>query len=91
MAPSQRAKRRKTWASLSEGARRRTPGLRREEVAGLAGMSIDYYTRLEQSRGPQPSVQMLAALARALTGNAELRALAQRLVPELVVSELVSA
>ncbi|GAQ68788.1 hypothetical protein T45_00503 [Streptomyces turgidiscabies] len=51
---------------LPPGARRRTPGLRREEVASLAGMSVDYYTRLEQSRGPHPSRQMLAALARAL-------------------------
>ena len=51
---------------LPEGARRRTPGLRREEVAQLAGMSADYYTRLEQSRGPRPSAQLLAALARAL-------------------------
>ena len=47
-------------------ARRRTSGLRREEVATLAAMSTDYYTRLEQERGPQPSEQMLAALARAL-------------------------
>ncbi|GAA2774119.1 helix-turn-helix transcriptional regulator [Streptomyces rameus] len=51
---------------LAPGARRRTPGLRREEVALLAGMSVDYYTRLEQSRGPRPSRQMLTALARAL-------------------------
>ncbi|WP_431969176.1 helix-turn-helix transcriptional regulator [Actinacidiphila sp. bgisy160] len=51
---------------LSAGARRRTPGLRREEVAQLAGMSVDYYTRMEQSRGPSPSRQMLTALARAL-------------------------
>ncbi|MGW0764341.1 helix-turn-helix transcriptional regulator [Streptomyces sp. NPDC002676] len=51
---------------LTAGARRRTPGLRREEVASLAGMSADYYTRLEQSRGPRPSRQMLTALARAL-------------------------
>ncbi|MDX6354372.1 MAG: hypothetical protein QOF98_1275 [Streptomyces sp.] len=51
---------------LAEGARRRTPGLRREEVAQLAGMSVDYYTRLEQGRGPRPSRQMLTALARAL-------------------------
>ncbi len=51
---------------LPEGPRRRAPGLRREEVAQLAIMSADYYTRLEQQRGPQPSVQMLAALARAL-------------------------
>ncbi|RAY13674.1 transcriptional regulator [Actinomadura craniellae] len=51
---------------LPEGARRRAPGLRREEVAALAVMSTDYYTRLEQRRGPQPSEQMLASLARAL-------------------------
>jgi transcriptional regulator with XRE-family HTH domain len=51
---------------LRAGARRRARGLRREEVAALAVMSVDYYTRLEQQRGPQPSEQMLAALARAL-------------------------
>jgi len=51
---------------LPAGARRRAPGLRREEVAALAVMSTDYYTRLEQRRGPQPSEQMLVSLARAL-------------------------
>ncbi|GGX69100.1 XRE family transcriptional regulator [Streptomyces hiroshimensis] len=51
---------------LPAGPRRRTPGLRREEVAQLVGMSVDYYIRLEQARGPQPSPEMLAALARAL-------------------------
>jgi transcriptional regulator with XRE-family HTH domain len=51
---------------LPPGARRRAAGLRREEVAALAVMSTDYYTRLEQRRGPQPSEQMLASLARAL-------------------------
>ncbi|MCX5335711.1 helix-turn-helix transcriptional regulator [Streptomyces sp. NBC_00140] len=51
---------------LIEGPRRRTQGLRREEVAALAGMSTDSYARLEQQRGPQPSVQMVTALARAL-------------------------
>jgi transcriptional regulator with XRE-family HTH domain len=51
---------------LSTGPRRRVPGLRRDEVAALTGMSTDYYVRLEQARGPQPSEQMLAALARAL-------------------------
>jgi transcriptional regulator with XRE-family HTH domain len=45
---------------------RRTPGLRRQEVAQLAGMSVDYYIRLEQARGPHPSRQVLSALARAL-------------------------
>ncbi|MET9255867.1 helix-turn-helix transcriptional regulator [Streptomyces sp. NPDC003717] len=51
---------------LASGPRRRTPGLRREEVAQLAGMSPDYYTRLEQRRGSHPSRQILTALARAL-------------------------
>ncbi|MDZ4270591.1 MAG: helix-turn-helix transcriptional regulator [Mycobacterium sp.] len=46
--------------------RRRTAGLRREEVAQLTGMSVDYYGRLEQSRSTQPSPQMVRALARAL-------------------------
>ncbi|WP_055587914.1 helix-turn-helix transcriptional regulator [Streptacidiphilus griseoplanus] len=58
---------------LPEGPRRRTPGLRREEVAALAGMSTDYYMRLEQARSPQPSVQMLAALTRALRLTADER------------------
>lgn len=51
---------------LPRGPRRRTGGLRREEVAALSLMSTDYYTRLEQQRGPHPSEQMLAALARGL-------------------------
>jgi transcriptional regulator with XRE-family HTH domain len=51
---------------LEAGQRRRTPGLRRQEVAQLAGMSVDYYIRLEQGRGPRPSRQMLAAISRAL-------------------------
>lgn len=47
-------------------ARRRTPGLRRDEVAHLASISTDYYERLEQARGPHPSTAVLAGLARAL-------------------------
>ncbi|MFD5097079.1 helix-turn-helix transcriptional regulator [Amycolatopsis thailandensis] len=45
---------------------RRTPGLRREEVAELAGVSVDYIVRLEQARGLRPSAEVLEALARAL-------------------------
>jgi transcriptional regulator with XRE-family HTH domain len=52
-------------AGLEAGGRRRVPGLRRQEVAQLAGMSVDYYVRLEQGRGPRPSRPMLAAMARA--------------------------
>ncbi len=51
---------------LPAGSRRRVSGLRREEVATLAGVSVDYVVRLEQGRGPRPSAQVLAALARAL-------------------------
>lgn len=51
---------------LPPGLRRRTPGLRRDEVAALAAISVDYYTRLEQRRGPHPSAPVLSALARAL-------------------------
>jgi transcriptional regulator with XRE-family HTH domain len=53
-------------AGIAEGPRRRAPGLRREEVAMLAGMSVDYVVRLEQGRSSQPSTQLLGALARAL-------------------------
>lgn len=51
---------------LPRGSRRRTRGLRREEVAMLCHMSTDYYARLERERGPQPSEQMLAAIALGL-------------------------
>ncbi|MFH8484978.1 helix-turn-helix transcriptional regulator [Streptomyces longisporoflavus] len=51
---------------LPRGARRRTSGLRREEVAALCHMSTDYYARLERERGPHPSEQMVAAIAQGL-------------------------
>ena len=51
---------------LAEGPRRRLAGLRREEVAMLAGISVDYVVRLEQGRSSQPSTQLLGALSRAL-------------------------
>ncbi|WP_342217263.1 helix-turn-helix transcriptional regulator [Nocardia abscessus] len=53
---------------------RRTPGLRREEVAELAGVSTDYIVRLEQGRGLRPSVEVLHALSRALRLNDDERA-----------------
>nr|WP_304608768.1 helix-turn-helix transcriptional regulator [Glycomyces amatae] len=53
-------------AGLPRGPRRRTAGLRREEVAALCHMSVDYYARLERRRGPQPSEQMLASIAQGL-------------------------
>jgi transcriptional regulator with XRE-family HTH domain len=51
---------------MPRGWRRRTSGLRREEVATLCNMSADYYARLERERGPQPSPQMLASIAQGL-------------------------
>ena len=53
-------------AGLPAGAGRRAPGLRREELAGLAGLSVEYVVRLEQGRARHPSPQVLGALARAL-------------------------
>jgi transcriptional regulator with XRE-family HTH domain len=57
---------RPSHVGLSAGLRRRTPGLRREEVADLACMSVDYYVRLEQAPGPRPSPRILESLANAL-------------------------
>lgn len=51
---------------MPRGPRRRTSGLRREEVAALCHMSVDYYVRLEQERGPQPSEQMIASIAQGM-------------------------
>ena len=51
---------------LPRGSRRRTSGLRREEVAALCHMSTDYYSRLEREKGPQPSEQMIASIAQGL-------------------------
>jgi len=59
---------------IDAGHQRRTPGLRREEVARLASVSVDTYTRLEQARGAQPSVPVLEGVARALRLGAEERA-----------------
>ncbi|MFF2147813.1 helix-turn-helix domain-containing protein [Kitasatospora sp. NPDC058190] len=59
---------------IAANARRRVRGLRREELAQLAGISVDYYVRLEQGRATQPSPEVLDALARALDlGPAEQR------------------
>ena len=53
-------------AGLPAGSSRRARGLRREELASLAGISVDYLVRLEQGRATNPSTQVLAALSRAL-------------------------
>jgi transcriptional regulator with XRE-family HTH domain len=58
---------------LPAGRSRRAKGLRREELAGLAGISVDYVVRLEQSRFTTPSAQVVAALARALRLTADER------------------
>lgn len=51
---------------MSAGGRRRAAGLRREELATLAGISVDYLTRLEQGRATSPSTQVVESLSRAL-------------------------
>ncbi|PXY22782.1 helix-turn-helix domain-containing protein [Prauserella muralis] len=63
---AQRARLRPGQVGLSSTGPRRVPGLRREEVALLAGMSVDYYVRLEQGRERTPSAQLIDALAAAL-------------------------
>jgi transcriptional regulator with XRE-family HTH domain len=63
---SRRERLRPEDVGLPSGARRRTPGLRREEVAVLAHISIEYYVRLEQGRAPRPSGEVLAGIAGAL-------------------------
>ncbi|MFI9247919.1 helix-turn-helix transcriptional regulator [Streptomyces sp. NPDC053086] len=61
-------------AGLPAGGQRRAAGLRREELAMLAGISVDYVTRLEQGRATNPSTQVVEALARALRLSEEERA-----------------
>ncbi|OMI87148.1 transcriptional regulator [Streptomyces sp. M1013] len=82
---SRRERIRPAEVGLPAGPRRRVPGLRREEVAHLAGASVDYYNELERGAGSQPSEQMIAALARALRLSADERdylyRLADRPVP----------
>ncbi|WP_199042517.1 MmyB family transcriptional regulator [Glycomyces salinus] len=70
---SRRDRIRPSDVGLTENPRRRVPGLRREEVAFLASVSIDYYIELERGRGAQPSAQMLLALSRALRLNRDER------------------
>lgn len=76
------------------GRRRRASGLRREELAGLAGISADYLTRLEQGRATAPSAQVVEALARALRLSDPERDLLHRLAghsapgPDVVPSRI---
>ena len=63
---SRRERLRPEDVGLSAGSRRRTPGLRREEVAVIAHISTEYYVRLEQGRAPRPSGEVLAGIAGAL-------------------------
>ncbi|WP_375789611.1 helix-turn-helix transcriptional regulator [Bradyrhizobium sp. Pha-3] len=78
---------------IPAGRRRRTPGLRREEVADLAGIGVDWYVRLEQGRSVSPSAATIDALARALrlskAEHTHLRALAKEGDRRLFVPETV--
>lgn len=84
-------------AGLPAGGQRRAPGLRREELALLAGISVDYVTRLEQGRASNPSTQVVEALARALRLSADERAHLFRLAglalpdPETVPTYITSS
>lgn len=69
-------------AGLPTGPRRRTPGLRRSELATLAGISVEYLTRLEQGRDRNPSAQVLGVLADALNLPVAERILLRRIVKE---------
>ncbi len=79
---------------LANGQRRRTPGLRRQEVAELAGIGIDWYVRLEQGRAISPSVMTINALTRALrlskVEHAHLRALSRNVDRRAFARERVS-
>src|SRR3569833_2576374 len=83
---SRRDRIRPSDVGLPTGPRRRVPGLRRDEVAHLAGASVEYFIELARGAGAQPSEQMLAALARALRLTVDERDhlyhLAGRRVPE---------
>src|ERR1700686_2652496 len=92
---SRRAKLKRKSVGLPDGRRGRTPGLRRQEVAELAGIGVDWYIRLEQGRAVSPSVMTIDALARALrlskvehghlralARNADRRAFSRESVPE---------
>jgi transcriptional regulator with XRE-family HTH domain len=94
---SRRERLRPEAVGLATRRRRRTPGLRREEVAELAGIGIDWYVRLEQGRSVSPSVTTINALARALrlgkvehahlqalTRNADRRQFSRESVPEAI-------
>jgi transcriptional regulator with XRE-family HTH domain len=71
---SRRERTRPRDVGLPDSGRRRTPGLRREEVATLAGVSVDYLIRLEQGRDLHPSAEVLAALADAMRMTEDERA-----------------
>src|SRR3954463_10697131 len=72
-----------TAAGIPSGRRRRVPGLRREELAGLAGVSIDYLIRLEQGRASNPTLDTLAELAGALRLNVQEREMLFRIAGSL--------
>jgi transcriptional regulator with XRE-family HTH domain len=85
-----------TEVGLPVGPRRRTPGLRRAELATIAGISVDYLVRLEQGRDRRPSGQVLAALADALRLDADDRAHLRRIAavahgPELCPTAMSAA
>src|SRR5664279_6394272 len=92
---SRRAKLNPKSVGLPDGRRRRAPVLRREEVAELAGIGVDWYIRLEQGRSVSPSVTTIDSLARALrlskVEHAHLRDLTRNVDRRAFVRETVPA
>lgn len=74
-------------AGLPSAGRRRVPGLRRDEVAALTGVSLSYYSRLEQGRELSPSIRVLDAMARVLRlGEEDTRELFRLAQPQLAAA-----
>ena len=88
---ARRAQLRPADVGLPDTGRRRTPGLRREEVATLAGVSVDYLIRLEQGRDRNPSASVVAALANALRLDDDERLHLKHLAAVSTTSELCPA
>ncbi|WP_228010784.1 helix-turn-helix domain-containing protein [Nonomuraea phyllanthi] len=89
---SRRARITPASVGLPPHSRRRVPGLRREELAQLAGISVEYYQRLEQGRASNPSEEVLTAISNALRLDAveqdHLRVLVRRPRPNTAASEV---
>ncbi|MDR3594041.1 helix-turn-helix transcriptional regulator [Clostridium sp.] len=87
---TRRAKISPSQVGISEGLRRRTPGLRREEVANIAGIGLTWYTWLEQGRPIQVSAEVLESLSRVLMLNGQERIHLYTLARQVLPAEIPS-